>query len=205
MLLGSAPRPGRASVSDLHGHLQLYRCLHQACRASTFSIGPLRPVRIVHVERHGSTIRLFIVIRTKGNDEDEKDMTHNYPIPDRTNFRPNFQKTEENDVLDIGWAEGVLSDGRPYRFECWCQDQITDVTIFLSRIGLEDLDKQEIIKLLEQENLLHFPSPRQYVSARPFRDPSGHDLPSINAVIGDQEEIYATGGPNLNSYVRPDS
>jgi hypothetical protein len=32
---------------------------------------------------------------------------------------PNIEKNPENDVLDIGWAEGNLSDGWPYRMECW--------------------------------------------------------------------------------------
>jgi hypothetical protein len=127
-------------------------------------------------------------------------VTPEYPRPDRSDFKPNFRKTSENDVLDIGWSEGMLSDGRPYRFECWCQDQITLVTIFLSRIGLGDVDEEKIIKLLEQENLLRFPFPKRFVSARSFEDASGHELLSINVVIGDEEQSYAEGGPLLNSY-----
>lgn len=132
-------------------------------------------------------------------------MTPKYPKPDRSNFTPNFQKTVENDVLDIGWAEGVLSDGRPYRLECWCQDQITNVTIFLSQSGLEGLNDHGIQALLEREDLLHFPSSKRYASARSFQDPSGHDLLSINVVIGDEDEIYATGGPGLQPYPKADA
>lgn len=39
----------------------------------------------------------------------------NYPAPYRSSHTPNFVKTPENDVLDLCWAEGVLSDGRPFR------------------------------------------------------------------------------------------
>jgi hypothetical protein len=39
----------------------------------------------------------------------------NYPVSDRSNQRLNFAKTSEDDTLDIGWAEGTLNDGRPYR------------------------------------------------------------------------------------------
>ncbi len=129
-------------------------------------------------------------------------MSNKYPVPDRSGFTPNFTKTEENDVLDIGWAEGTLSDGRPYRFECWCQDQVTAVTIFLSATGLQDLDDRGVQNLLEKEDLLHFPFPKCYVSSRAFRDPGGNDLLSINVVIGDEEQTYASGGPALHRYPR---
>jgi hypothetical protein len=53
-----------------------------------------------------------------------------FPRPDRSNLKPNFSKTPENDVLDLGWHEGVLKDGRPYRSEYWCQDQISMLTYY---------------------------------------------------------------------------
>src|SRR5689334_5842349 len=113
-----------------------------------------------------------------------------YPKPDRSDFVPNFHKTEDNDVLDIGWAEGVLSDGRPYRLECWCQDQLTCQTLFLSSIGLEDLEEGGVVALLEREKLTQFTSTDKHVTARPFRDPSGNDLLSINIVVGDDESTF---------------
>ena len=127
-------------------------------------------------------------------------MVLRYPIPDRSNFTPNFSKTPENDVLDIGWAEGFLSDGRPYRLECWAQDQVTMVTIFVSRMGLEDLGTEAVQELLEREDLAHFRSSRRYASTRSFRDGSGQDLLSINVVIGDDEETFVSGGPPLRPY-----
>ena len=70
----------------------------------------------------------------------------NYAKPDRSNFTPNFRKTPENPDLDIGWAEGSLSDGRPYRLECWAADQITNITVFVSRLGLEHLEGKEALE-----------------------------------------------------------
>ena len=61
----------------------------------------------------------------------------NSPVPDRGNQRLNFAKAPGDDTLDIGWAKGTLSDGRPYRAECWCQDQVTMLTIFFSTLGLQ--------------------------------------------------------------------
>ena len=62
------------------------------------------------------------------------EVSSKFPKVDRSNFTPNFTKSPENDAVDIGWSEGNLSDGRPYRLECWAQDQITNITIFVSRI-----------------------------------------------------------------------
>lgn len=129
-------------------------------------------------------------------------MSSNFPKPDRSNFTPNFSKTPENDVIDLGWNEGTLSDGRPYRFECWCQDQLTCVTFFVSSVGLEHLDRTGIQKLLEREQLVHFLSDERYASARPLVDPSGNPMLSINVVVGDDEETFTSGGPILIPYNR---
>lgn len=128
-----------------------------------------------------------------------------YPKPDRSDATPNFSKSAENDVLDVGWAEGVLSDGRPYRLECWCQDQVTSVTIFVSSQGLEQLDQKGVEDFLEREQLVRFPSEKRFANAMPFRDPSGNDMLAINVVVGDDTELYATGGPDLNPYPKADA
>ncbi len=123
-----------------------------------------------------------------------------YPKPDRSDFTPNFQKTAENDAIDIGWAEGCLSDGRPFRLECWCQDQVTNLQIFFARHGLEHLDREGIQSFLERENLVQFVSPKRYASGKPWRDPKGQDMWSIAVVVGDENETYVSGGPLLSPY-----
>lgn len=73
-------------------------------------------------------------------------MTH--PKPDRSNYAPNRVKTPDNDQIDIGWNEGFLSDGRPYRLECWAQDQFTCVTVFMSTEGLETYANEQLVEML---------------------------------------------------------
>jgi hypothetical protein len=60
-----------------------------------------------------------------------------YAKPDRSKQPYNHRKTADNETLDIGWYEGVLADGRPYRAECWAQDQVTCLTFFFSTQGIE--------------------------------------------------------------------
>jgi hypothetical protein len=55
-----------------------------------------------------------------------------FPIPDRSK-QPVRAEKDEDGVVDIGWCDGVLSDGRPFRAEMWAQDQVSCLTIFFLR------------------------------------------------------------------------
>lgn len=125
-----------------------------------------------------------------------------YPRPDRSTFKPSFRKTAENDdVLDIGWQEGVLSDGRPFRGEYWCQDQVSTITFFLSRMGLENATDADFQQLLETEGLLRFkPGKARYVIARPFVDSAGNEMWSINVVVGDEDDTFIESGLPIERY-----
>ena len=52
-----------------------------------------------------------------------------FPVPDRSRQPVRILK-DENGMIDIGWCEGVLSDGRAFRAEMWAQDQVSSLTIF---------------------------------------------------------------------------
>jgi hypothetical protein len=113
-----------------------------------------------------------------------------YPAPDRSSHLPNLAKTPENEVLDLAWNVGQLSDGRPYRVEAWAQDQITLWTFFMSTKGIEHLTKPEFTELLVREGLIAFTSSKRYVQAEKFVDESGNEMWSVNVVVGDTEETF---------------
>jgi hypothetical protein len=114
-----------------------------------------------------------------------------FPRPDRSTYSPNFTKTPENDCIDIGWAEGMMSNDRPFRAECWAQDQVTCLSIMFARGGLESATSSEIADMLEVEGVVTFISEKKYVDIRPFRDDSDNDLLLINVVIADESQLYA--------------
>jgi hypothetical protein len=123
-------------------------------------------------------------------------MTH--PKPDRSAYVVNRVKTAENDQIDIGWNEGVLSDGRPYRIELWAQDQLTNVTVFLSTEGIETYSNEQFMKLLDRENIVSwYPAAWKSAYALPLQDASGNPMWSINFVIGAEAETFAEVGPML--------
>ncbi len=126
-----------------------------------------------------------------------------YPRPDRSDFVPNVVRTADNHTLDIGWSEGVLRDGRPYRIEAWAADGITSLTCFFSTFGLDALTDADCGALLEREGLLRFDTPERWVTLRPFTDASGHRLWSANVVVGDEEQIYVSSDLLLLPYAAP--
>jgi len=126
-----------------------------------------------------------------------------YPKPDRNNYVPNFTKSPENDVIDIGWDEGVLSDGPPFPKECWAQDQVTACTFFFSTQGIEHMTDERCADLLVRERLVTFLAPKRYVVARPLIDAAGHELWSVNVVMGDEESNFASDERQLRPYAKP--
>ena len=127
-----------------------------------------------------------------------------YPRPDRSGFKTHFEHTPDNGVLDIGWQEGIFSDGRPYRAEYWVEDHVSVLTFFLSTRGLENYSNEDFVRLLEREVSLKFKSSQQtYLDAAKFVDPSGNEMWTVNLVVGDEDETFIEGGPPLNRYAKP--
>lgn len=115
-----------------------------------------------------------------------------HPKPDRSNVIPNFTRSAEDPALDIGWNEGLLSNGRPYRLEYWTEDQVSSVTFFTSTSGLENCSNAQFADLLEREQVLRYRvGGRRSAAAMPFTDASGNSLWSVNVVVADDEETFA--------------
>ena len=119
-----------------------------------------------------------------------------YPVPDRSNFSPN-QRT--NDPIlregDIGASRGVLPDGRPYQLEGWYAEGITMVTIFFSKLDLEDARAPALLELVS--GLLaeaEVPEPNRRLvlqiaedswgSGHTIEDASGNIMYSLTFVVG---------------------
>src|ERR1700689_2549166 len=103
-------------------------------------------------------------------------MDSTYPKPDRSDFKPHLSKTPENEILDLGWQEGVLTDGRPFKGEFWCQDQISMITFFFSTVGLENISKEEMERLLESEDLMNEEPVRRLMRVEKFTAASANKM-----------------------------
>ena len=78
-----------------------------------------------------------------------------FPIPDRSK-QPVRAAKDEDGVIDIGWCDGALSDGRAFRAEMWAQDQISMLTIFFSALNMDEMDEDAVQKFVQEEGLVSF-------------------------------------------------
>ena len=54
--------------------------------------------------------------------------------PDRSNYIVSAHKPNDEGVRDIGFVKGTFLDGRPYRLECWCMDELIMASVFFVRL-----------------------------------------------------------------------
>jgi len=125
-----------------------------------------------------------------------------YPKPDRSDQTPNFEKADDYDQIDLGWSEGVLSDGRAYRVEAWTMDKITMLTYFFSTKRLENYDEASFVEFLTKEELVEFviEQPQRYVSISKITDAGGNEMWSVNVAIGNEDRLFAKDSTDLKRY-----
>jgi|SRR5580692_7632308 hypothetical protein len=115
-----------------------------------------------------------------------------FSSPDRSKQTVRFTKDEDG-VIDIGWCDGVLSDGRAYRAEMWAEDQVSMLTIFFSTGGMEELEAEQIRRLIQVEELVSFvENGQQHCSALKSTDDAGNEVWSVNVAVGDDEMTFLT-------------
>jgi hypothetical protein len=114
-----------------------------------------------------------------------------FPAPDRS--KQSVRRHKDSDgVLDLGWCEGILYDGRPFRAETWAQDDTTMVTIFFSTVGIEDVAEADLIRVMELEEVVAFKEggrARQH-PCRKIQDGAGNSMWSVNITVGVDDDTY---------------
>lgn len=125
-----------------------------------------------------------------------------YPHPDRSNHKPNIELGPGKEYQDIGWNDGVLSDGRPFRVEYWCWEEVSILTYFMSTKGIEHATDSYFKELLMDEGLLSFFSDKPTLRAKKIKDASGNEMWSINVAVGNQEELFVKETLFIRRYSR---
>lgn len=124
----------------------------------------------------------------------------NYPMPDRSRQTIHHVKDDDG-VIDVGWCDGVMSDGRAFRAEMWAQDGVSMLTFFFSRIGIAHLDQDQIKALIVAEGLVTFRPGREAIcSSLPCDDDAGAEMWSVNVVVGDEDGSFLDGSVPIWRY-----
>lgn len=127
-----------------------------------------------------------------------------YPRPNRANHKPSVDLNPNRDYQDIGWSDGVLSDGRPFRVEYWCWENVSILTYFMSTHGIENATDDYFRELLVDEGLLTFLEARPTLRAKKTKDASGNEMWSVNVAVGDHDELFIKETLYINRYSNPE-
>ncbi len=90
----------------------------------------------------------------------------------------------------MGWQEGVLPDGRPFRVEFWARDGSSFLTFFVPAEGLDLSAEADAARYLEQAGLIRFLKREGTCCASKIKDASDNDVWSITAVVGDEYDTF---------------
>ena len=106
--------------------------------------------------------------------------------------------TSDTEVCNIGYNEGTLKDGRPYRIEVWSAFEIETATIFISTQDIEDKDVKYLKKLIQDNKIIDIYDDRLDVTRTV--DYEGNEFFSINIPLVDHDEEINTLLVNLKDY-----
>lgn len=122
-----------------------------------------------------------------------------FNAPCRVDYVPSPYEPDEDGVMDVGYKNGQLSDGRAYRLECWRMDEMLMLTVLFSDQGLGAYTRGDMPLLLEGEGILHFVGKPRLQAAR-TTDDVGQGMWALNLMLADNKGTYAELEQKLNSY-----
>ena len=117
-----------------------------------------------------------------------------YPQIDRSNI----DFASSSDICNIGYHEGTLIDGRPYRLEAWSSNGIDTATIFISNLGLENKSEVDLVKYLSGEEIIDIDDDR--ASVNQIEDINGNTFYAINLIVNNKDEEINTLLVSLDNY-----
>lgn len=128
------------------------------------------------------------------------------PAPDRSNITRNRSMSEGQ--VDLGWCEASINHGdyrRPLLIETWADEgHITNQTVFLSRIGMEDVTADEMLANFRAGGAIVCREDTPCNLLR-FVDASGNALWSFTFTIGLGNTIFAEKSFPYQPYPNPPS
>ena len=123
------------------------------------------------------------------------------PMPDRSHIKRNHLFSEGD--IDLGWSSCTADHGnykRPFYIEIWASaGHVTMISFFFSRIGIEDMTKEDALGMLTGAGLIECVANTPIELLR-TEDRQGHPIWSINLTVGADNTIYITKSPPYQSY-----
>ena len=124
-----------------------------------------------------------------------------YSKPLRVDYTPSPLEPDDDGVQDVGYRIGKLSDGRPYRLECWRMDDILMTTIMFSDVALSSYTRADMLLLLESESLITFTGEKHSLQAAQTTDDVGNKVWALNILLANRKGTYGKINGELQRYI----
>ena len=121
--------------------------------------------------------------------------------PDRSNYIVSAHKPGDDGVLDLGFAKGAFSDGRPYKIECWCMEEFVMATVLFDEALITAWKRADFALLLELEELFKF-NGRPLVQAARMKDDAGRGIWAVNVMVKNDKGLQAEILRPLQRYIQ---
>ena len=113
--------------------------------------------------------------------------------------RETIDFTSDTEICNIGYYEGIFTDGRPVRVEVWSSHNVTNATVFFSIIGLEEKSEQEVKNLLIKNEIIELREDNAYVTE--YEDSNENIFIAINIALEEHGNIINKCLVPLKDYV----
>ncbi|MBQ8417325.1 MAG: hypothetical protein IJX10_01610 [Phascolarctobacterium sp.] len=123
-----------------------------------------------------------------------------FPAPSRIDYVPSPYEPNEDGVMDVGYYNGALSDGRAYRVECWRMDEMLMMTVMFSDLGLSAWKRQDMFCLLELEGILEYTAECRAVQCARTQDDAERGVWALNMMLANGKGTYGKLLVPLHSY-----
>jgi hypothetical protein len=130
-----------------------------------------------------------------------------FPFPNRSDQTVKHVKDKDG-VIDIGWTEGLMSDGRPFRMEFWADNEGSMLTVFFSASGCADLSESQMTALILAEGFVTFHEGAEQRIGNMLIDPGGNAMWSANILVCDENQTFVASSLPLFAHpvgVKPNS
>ena len=124
-----------------------------------------------------------------------------YNAPCRVGYVPSPYEPDEEGVMDVGYLTGTMSDGRPFRLECWRMEEMLMLTVLFSSQCLSAYRRADMPLLVEGEEILRFVGTgKPKLQAAQTTDDVGQKMWALNLMLANNKGTYAELLVQLHSY-----
>ncbi len=108
-----------------------------------------------------------------------------------------FPGRSEHGEYNVGWNAGEYEKGRPFFAECWAEDGVTMLTIFVSAQGMEETTAEQLDEHFRRIGFYKAVSEDRGMECLRFKDDAGNEFFSLNLLVGAEDDVFMEGAPIL--------